>query len=161
MKITTMSILIMFLASALVLPVGMSYAQNANMSGMAGMNQTGMMYGHGNYTGMHGNYTGMHGNYTGMHGNYTGMHGMGGNYTGMMHHHGMNQTGAMPMMTPTVTPTAKMQTPLQQVKAGVAPKDVQCTAGTSLIMKAEDGSAACVDSSTATILITRGWATHS
>jgi hypothetical protein len=143
-----MSILVMFLASALVLPVGMSYAQNANMSGMAGMNQTGMMYGHGNYTGMHGN--------------YTGMHGMGGNYTGMMmHHHGMNQTGTMPMMTPTVSPTTKMQTPLQQVKAGVAPKDVQCAAGTSLIMKAEDGSAACVDSSTATILVTRGWAAHS
>ena len=54
-----------------------------------------------------------------------------------------------------------MQTPLQQVKAGIAPKDVQCAAGTSLILKAEDGSAACVDSNTATILVTRGWAAHS
>lgn len=90
-----------------------------------------------------------------------------GNNTGTMAPGMMN--GTMPMsngmmnhaMTMTAPPAPKTMAPLEQVKSGVAPKDVQCKSGFSLILKAEDGSAACVDSSVAQVLVTRGWAAHS
>jgi len=88
-----------------------------------------------------------------------------GNNTGTMSPGMMN--GTMPMShsmmnnTMTAPPAAKTMAPLEQVKSGVAPKDVQCKSGFSLILKAEDGSAACVDSSVAQVLVTRGWAAHS
>ncbi|MDE1841727.1 hypothetical protein [Candidatus Nitrosotalea okcheonensis] len=47
--------------------------------------------------------------------------------------------------------------PLEQVKSGVSPKDVTCKQGFTLIMKADDGSPACVDPQVMQILIQRGW----
>ena len=128
-----MSFMIMFLASALVLPVGMSYAQNAVTASTPSIqtmnNQTGTM-----------------------------SHGM--NQTAMPH--GMNQTAipANSAVSQHVT-TPKMLAPLQQVKSGVAPKDVQCKQGFKLVIKAEDGSPACVDPNLSQILFQRGWSVTS
>lgn len=47
--------------------------------------------------------------------------------------------------------------PLQQFRSGVAAKDVKCSDGFTLVIKAEDGSPACTSSQTAQILIERGW----
>ena len=157
MKITTLPIIVMFLASALILPVGMSYAAygpgfttgtpttqamanqtstNKTMTMPSGMNQTSMP--------------------------------PAMNKT-MTMPSGMNQTSMPPAMNKTMTPTNStvsppvmvtpkmMLLPLEQVKAGVAPKDVQCKQGFTLIFKAEDGSPACVDPTIAPILAQRGW----
>ena len=82
---------------------------------------------------------------------------------------GMNQTSMPPAMnktmatnnstssSPPVMTKSSMLSPLQQVKSGVAPKDVQCKQGFTLIFKAEDGSPACVDPTIAPILAQRGW----
>jgi len=51
----------------------------------------------------------------------------------------------------------QFQTPLQQFKSGIAAKDVVCINGLTLVIKAEDGSPACVTPNTANILIERGW----
>lgn len=51
--------------------------------------------------------------------------------------------------------------PLQQVKFfDTSAKSVRCNTGLQLIIKAEDGSPACVKSDTAQKLIERGWATN-
>ena len=138
MKITTLPIIVMFLASALILPVGMSYAA----------------YGPGFTTGTP---------TTQAMANQTST-----NKT-MTMPSGMNQTSMPPAMNKTMTPTNStvsppvmvtpkmMLLPLEQVKAGVAPKDVQCKQGFTLIFKAEDGSPACVDPTIAPILAQRGW----
>ncbi len=47
--------------------------------------------------------------------------------------------------------------PLEQVKSGISPKDVTCKQGLTLIIKADDGSPACVDPQVMQILIQRGW----
>lgn len=47
--------------------------------------------------------------------------------------------------------------PLEQIKEGTSPKDVQCKQGFTLIIKADDGSPACVRPDVAQILIQRGW----
>ncbi|NHH98061.1 hypothetical protein DYY66_2717 [Candidatus Nitrosotalea sp. FS] len=47
--------------------------------------------------------------------------------------------------------------PLEQVKSGVHANEVQCRQGYALVIKAEDGSPACVYSQVAQILIQRGW----
>jgi hypothetical protein len=47
--------------------------------------------------------------------------------------------------------------PLEQVKEGANPKNVQCKQGFTLIIKADDGSPACVRPNVAQILIQRGW----
>lgn len=120
----------MFLASALIIPVGMSYAQTnvtastpsvKTMTNQTSTNQTGMMNPDMNKT--------------------------------------MTPTNST--VSPPVVTKPKMLLPLEQVKSGVAPKDVQCKQGYSLILKAEDGSAACVDSAVAQVLVQRGWAAHS
>ena len=125
-----MSIIVMFLASALIIPVGMSYAQTnvtastpsvKTMTNQTSTNQTGMMNPDMNKT--------------------------------------MTPTNST--VSPPVVTKPKMLLPLEQVKSGVAPKDVQCKQGYSLILKAEDGSAACVDSAVAQVLVQRGWAAHS
>ena len=68
----------------------------------------------------------------------------------------------MTMTTPTnQTSTNKPShplTPLQQFKSGVTAKSVQCQSGFSLVLKASDGSPACVHPSSVQILILRGWA---
>ncbi len=137
MKITPLPIIVMFLASALILPVGMSYAA----------------YGPGFTTGTP---------TTQAMANQTSM-----NKT--MTNSGMNQTSMPPVTNKTMTQTNStvsppvvvtpkmMLLPLEQVKAGVAPKDVQCKQGFTLIFKAEDGSPACVDPTIAPILAQRGW----
>ena len=58
---------------------------------------------------------------------------------------------------PIPTITGNVLPPLEQVKSGVLPKDVQCKQDFTLIIKAEDGSAACVYPQVAQILIQRGW----
>ncbi len=154
-----MVIIAMFLASAMILPVGLSYATtnstSQNMTGNSGtnqtsMNKTAMMSPGMNQTGM--NNTSMN---SGM--NKTGMMPPGTNQTAMdqyaMLHHGMNKT----MPTNSTVSTPKMLPPLEQVKSGVLPKDVQCKQGFTLLLKAEDGSPACVDPAVAQILIQRGW----
>jgi hypothetical protein len=144
LKITTISIIVMFLASALILPVGMSYAVSygGTMNGTApmtsGMTNSTMPMTHGTMNGTMPMTSGMT------------------NSTVPMTHGMTNST--MPM---TNVAAPKTMAPLEQVKSGVAPKDVQCKSGLSLILKAEDGSAACVDSTVAQVLVTRGWAAHS
>lgn len=49
-------------------------------------------------------------------------------------------------------------TPLKVFKEGISVKDIVCTEGLQLIIKAEDGSPACVKPDTAQKLIERGWA---
>jgi len=137
----------MFLASALILPVGMSYAT----------------YGPGFTTGTSATQTIT--NQTSTNKTMTMPSSM--NQT-MTMPSSMNQTSIPPVMNKTMTPTnstssppvmtkSSMLSPLQQVKSGVAPKDVQCKQGLTLIFKAEDGSPACVDPAVATILAQRGW----
>ncbi|GEM_PF-5005168 len=48
--------------------------------------------------------------------------------------------------------------PLQQSKTGVAPKDVKCNEGFQLVIKAKDGSPACLKPDAADILLNHGWA---
>ncbi len=54
-----------------------------------------------------------------------------------------------------------IESPLQQYKSGTIPNQVQCNNNLQLIIKAEDGSPACVKPDTANILIERGWAKNS
>lgn len=73
----------------------------------------------------------------------------------------MTQTVA-PAPTNTTTIVAPHTTgiivsPLEQVKSGTSPKDVQCKSGFTLIIKADDGSPACVKPDVAQILTQRGW----
>ena len=119
LKITVISIVFMFLASALIIPVGMSYAafppgftESNPSSTTPSTNQTST---------------------------------------------NMTMTPSTPVMTGNTTPTTS-QSPLNQFKSGVAAKSVQCQSGFSLVLKAEDGSPACVHSSSVQILIQRGWA---
>ncbi|MDE1826626.1 MAG: redoxin domain-containing protein [Thaumarchaeota archaeon] len=51
-----------------------------------------------------------------------------------------------------------MDSPLQQIKHGILAHDVKCNTGFTLILKLDDGSPACVKSSTVNILVMRGWA---
>ena len=67
-------------------------------------------------------------------------------------------TGNMTKTT-SITNIPKILPPLQQLKSGVTAKSVQCNAGLTLIIKAEDGSPACVTSQTSQTLIARGWGT--
>jgi hypothetical protein len=67
-------------------------------------------------------------------------------------------TGNMTKTT-NITNIPKILPPLQQLKSGVTAKSVQCNAGLTLIIKAEDSSPACVTSQTSQTLIARGWGT--
>ncbi|TLX80357.1 MAG: hypothetical protein E6L05_00580 [Thaumarchaeota archaeon] len=49
--------------------------------------------------------------------------------------------------------------PLKQFKSGFAAKDVKCEHDLQLVIKAEDGSPACIKPNDATMLVQRGWAT--
>lgn len=57
-------------------------------------------------------------------------------------------------------PTAGTILPLEQFKAGTPANDVKCNDGLQLLIKAEDGSPACVKPDTAQKLVERGWATN-
>ncbi len=60
--------------------------------------------------------------------------------------------------TETKTITETKLSPLKQFKSGIPATKVTCNQGLQLILKAEDGSPACVKSDTAQKLIKRGWA---
>ncbi|MDE1766620.1 MAG: hypothetical protein KGI27_10180 [Thaumarchaeota archaeon] len=51
-----------------------------------------------------------------------------------------------------------LQPPLKQIKPGMSIGDIRCNAGLQLVLKAEDGSPACVTHETAQKLVERGWA---
>lgn len=70
-------------------------------------------------------------------------------------------TGNTNMTNTGVPSVPKILSPLQQFKSGVAAKSVQCHGGFTLIIKAEDGSPACVSSQIAQTLVARGWGTMS
>ena len=57
--------------------------------------------------------------------------------------------------------TPSILSPLTQVKSGIAASDVKCKQGLQLVIKAEDGSPACVMPDTATKLLDRGWTKNS
>ena len=145
----------MFLASALILPVGMSYAA----FGPGFTSGTPSVQTMANQTSTNQTMTN-----SGM--NQTSVPPAMNNTMTMPS--STNQTSVPPAMNNPVTPTnstsstpvaskSSMLLPLQQVKSGVAPKDVQCKSGFILIFKAEDNSPACVDPTVATILAQRGW----
>jgi plastocyanin len=52
----------------------------------------------------------------------------------------------------------KVNSPLKQKKSGVPPEDVECRSGLELVLKATDGSPACIKSETKVKLVKRGWA---
>ena len=52
-----------------------------------------------------------------------------------------------------------MMAPLKQMQDGVEPRQVQCNEGLQLLLKQSSGSAICVSSETASILMQRGYAT--
>ena len=54
----------------------------------------------------------------------------------------------------------QMMSPKMQMNEGIAPKDVQCKGGFQLLFKTSDGSAICVSSNTANVLLQRNWATQ-
>ena len=68
-----------------------------------------------------------------------------------------NMTMPTPAPTNIPKPSAPLD-PLKQFESGVSAKDIQCQSDFSLVLKASDGSPACVHSSTVQILIQRGWA---
>jgi hypothetical protein len=50
--------------------------------------------------------------------------------------------------------------PLKQFKSGINAQDVKCKQGLQLVIKAEDGSPACITSDTAIVLVEHRWATN-
>ena len=67
-----------------------------------------------------------------------------------------------PMMSATNSTVSNAQnntllSPLKQLKSGVLAKDITCNQGFRLILKAEDGSPACVKPDTAQKLMEKGW----
>ncbi|MGI0007395.1 MAG: hypothetical protein ACREAR_05295 [Nitrosotalea sp.] len=162
MKVNTLIIVTVFLASSMILPVGLSYAQtyggemqspsdNQTMTNSTSTNSTMTMT--TNSTSVNSTIA--------MHDNATMT--MTTNSTSTNSTMGMPMTNTMTNMTassptPTTTPSGPMP-PLQQFKSGVSATSVTCQSGDSLVIKAEDGSPACVHSSTVQVLILRGWAT--
>lgn len=60
----------------------------------------------------------------------------------------------------TVKETNSILTPLKQHKSGIVAEDVKCKEGMQLVIKAKDGSPACVKESSVTKLVVWGWANH-
>lgn len=52
------------------------------------------------------------------------------------------------------------KSPLKQLEAGIKPLDVKCREGFLLVTKHDNGSPACVTTSTAVVLAERGWTTN-
>ncbi|MDE1843676.1 MAG: hypothetical protein KGH95_08510, partial [Thaumarchaeota archaeon] len=53
-----------------------------------------------------------------------------------------------------------VSSPLQQFKSGITANDIKCNQGLQLVIKAEDGSPACVKADTAIVLVNHRWATN-
>ena len=159
-------IVTVFLVSSMILPVGLSYAQTygGQMQPSSSGNQTSMTQTMTNSTHTNSTMT-MTTNSTSTNSTIT----MHDNATMAMHTNSTstNSTMGMPMtntqsnMTTAPAPTTPSgpMSPLKQFKSGVSAKAVTCESGYSLVIKAEDGSPACVHSSTVQVLILRGWAT--
>ncbi len=124
----------MFLASALMLPLGISYASYGNSSTFTG---TPTVTSHTPTT------------------NQT-MSNMT-THTPTTNQTMSNMTTPAPTNTPANNPSQSMS-PLKQFKSGITAKSIECKSGFNLVLKAEDGSPACVHSSSVQILIQRGWA---
>jgi len=60
---------------------------------------------------------------------------------------------------PKTTVSMGMKSPLEQFKSGIKPEYVKCASNLHFIVKAEDGSFACVSIETGKKLALRGWAT--
>ena len=52
----------------------------------------------------------------------------------------------------------EIESPLEQMRSGVAPNEVECNEWVKLFMKSSNGKAVCLTKSTAEILLQRGWA---
>ena len=70
-----------------------------------------------------------------------------------------NVTSVANTTTPQPVPSTPkiLPLPMSQFRSGAASSNVQCNQGFTLIIKAEDGSPACLTPHTAQILIERGW----
>ena len=68
-----------------------------------------------------------------------------------------NNSAPTPEPTPTSAKTTMLD-PLMQFKSGVASNDVQCRIDFQLVLKAEDGSPACIEKNNVDDLVKRGWA---
>ncbi|HJW19514.1 MAG TPA: hypothetical protein VJ571_03045 [Candidatus Nitrosotalea sp.] len=167
LKINSLMIVTVILASSMILPVGLSYAQTyggqmqpSSSGNQTSMNQTMTNSTHTNSTmTMTTNSTSANSTMA-IHDNATMK--MTANSTSTNSTMGMPMTHTMTnMTTPSSTPAAPSgpMSPLMQFKSGVSAKSVTCQSGYSLVVKAEDGSPACVHSSTVQVLILRGWAT--
>ncbi|MHB8547361.1 MAG: hypothetical protein ACYDAJ_11390 [Nitrosotalea sp.] len=69
--------------------------------------------------------------------------------------HGVGITGGGPGTSGIIAPVT--ESPLKQFLSGIAAKDIQCENDLQLILKAEDGSPACVTPDTAQTLMEKGW----
>ncbi|MCV0366787.1 MAG: hypothetical protein K5798_05955 [Nitrosopumilus sp.] len=54
----------------------------------------------------------------------------------------------------------EFQSPLKQMKSGIDASNVMCNEGFELLMKISNGKAVCLNESTATIMLQRGWADY-
>lgn len=61
-------------------------------------------------------------------------------------------------LTQPSTVTSNIPDPLEQLRSGIPAKDVKCQQGLDLVIKAEDGTPACVTPDGAIKLVQRGWA---
>ncbi|MGB9002244.1 MAG: hypothetical protein WCC52_00370 [Nitrosotalea sp.] len=166
-----------------ILGLSTVYAQTAPAGGMSGSGYSGQ--GGQGFQGQYGNST-SHGSHSGSFshsGNFTrntgasqmtshsgnfSQNGAAYNMTGYNKYQNMppgtNASSTIPSGTTTPgtsTPTAatmqNMLPPLQQFKSGTPANKISCEEGFQLIIKAEDGSPACVSSGTYSLLVERGW----
>ncbi|MDE1770156.1 MAG: hypothetical protein KGI28_06350 [Thaumarchaeota archaeon] len=164
MKISVITIVFMFLASAMIIPVGMSYASYGNSPDFTPGSSTTANQASTNMTTPSSNQTMTMPSITTPTQTSTNMTTPSSNQTMTMPATTTPQTSTnMTVSTPSTTVTTSKSTtqsmsPLKQFQSGVAAKSVQCQSGFSLVLKAEDSSPACVHSSSVQILIQRGWA---
>jgi hypothetical protein len=160
-----------------ILSLSTVYAQTPPTGGMGGMSMPGSgysgQYGNSTFHGSHsgsfshsGNFTRNETAYNMNSFNHTKSAYPGGNNTISSTNMptGTNASSTIPSNTPvapmTSTPTTTLQnilSPLQQFRSGTPANKISCEEGFQLIIKSEDGSPACVDSGTYTLLVERGW----
>jgi len=149
LKITVMPIVFMFLASGWIIPIGISYATYGDSPAFTTPVPTTTSANETNTNMTMPTSTSANETNT----NMTMPTSTSANET--------NTNMTMPATPTNQTDTSKPSTPLtplKQFKSGVSAKDVQCISGFSLVLKASDGSPACVHPAIVQILILRGWA---
>lgn len=163
-----------------ILGLSTVYAQTAPTGGMGGMGMSGSGYSgqygnstsHGSHSGSFshsGNFTRNAGAYnmTAHSGNFS-QNGAAYNMTGHSKYQNMppgtnasTVPSGIPVTPVTSAPTANTVQnalpPLQQFRSGTPANKISCEEGFQLIIKAEDGSPACVSSGTYSLLVERGW----